>query len=183
GIVTALVVLGTAAALTEGVGLGLFIPLFGGLDAAGATSALGGRLGALLAAPFATLEPPARLRAVLVAIFALLVLRNLLVVAHGAVYARLTSRAAHELRRDVFAYVLRADDRGLARRDTGAWLNLAESQTWETAAALGALAGVATRVCKVAVFALGLVALSGRLTLAVGAALVAVSATVRLCAR
>ena len=183
GTVAALVALGTAAALTEGIGLGLFIPLFGGLDAPGATPAIGGRVGALLAAPFATLDPPARLRAVLVAIFALLVLRNLLVVAHGALYARLTSRAAHELRRGVFAYVLGADDRRLARRDTGAWLNLAESQTWETAAALGALAGVATRACKVGVFALGLVALSGRLTLAVAAALVAVSATVRLCAR
>jgi subfamily B ATP-binding cassette protein MsbA len=181
--VAALVALGTAAALTEGVGLGLFIPLFGGLDDPAAAAAIGGRLGAWLTAPFASLAPPLRLRAVLVAIFALLVVRNLLVVAHGALYARLTSRAAHELRRDAFARILHAEDRRLARRDTGAWLNLVESQTWETAAALGALSGIATRLCKVGVFGLGLVALSGRLTLAVGAALAVVSATVRLCAR
>jgi subfamily B ATP-binding cassette protein MsbA len=183
GTVVLLVGLGTAAALSEGVGLGLFIPLFGGLDDPAAAHAIGGRLGALLASPFAALDPPTRLRAVLVAIFALLVLRNLLVFAQGAVHARLTSRAAHELRRDAFARILHADDRRLARRDTGAWVNLVESQTWETAAALGALAGIATRVGKIVVFGLGLIALSGRLTIAVAVALVAVSATVRLCAR
>jgi subfamily B ATP-binding cassette protein MsbA len=182
GTVLALVGLGTAAALTEGVGLGLFIPLFGGLDDP-AVAGTGGRLGRWLTAPFATFDPATRLRAVLLAIFALLVLRNLLLFAHGALHARLTSRAAHELRRDGFARVLAADDRRLARRDTGAWVNLIESQTWETAAALGALSGIASRAGKVAVFGLGLVALSGRLTLAVGAVLVAVSATVRLCAR
>ncbi len=186
GAVVALVGLGTVAAVSEGVGLGLFMPLFGAVGgpvAAPAPSPIGGRVGALLDAPFASLAPAMRLRVVLLAIFGLLVVRNLLLVAHGALAARLTSRAAHELRRDAFARILHADDRRLARRDTGAWLNLVESQTWETAAALGALVGVATRAAKVAVFGLGLVALSGRLTLAVGAALGVVSATVRLCAR
>jgi len=42
---------------------------------------------------------------------------------------------------------------------------------------------VLTRACRIAVFALGLVALSGRLTVAVALALVAVSATVRLATR
>jgi subfamily B ATP-binding cassette protein MsbA len=178
-----LVALGTAAALTEGVGLGLFVPLFRSLEDPAAAPLAGGRLGALLDGPFAGLAPAARIRAVLLAIFALLAARNLLVLAHGALLARLTSRTAHELRRDAFGRVLRIDEGRLARRDTGSWLNLLESQTWETAAALGAFCGIATRACKVAVFAAGLVALSGRLTLAVVAALVAVSATVRLCTR
>src|SRR5689334_9318659 len=159
------------------------MPLLGALADPAAAPTTGGRLGALVSTPFASLDPPTRLRAVLLAIFGLLVVRNLVLVAHGALHARLTSRAADELRRDAFACILRADDRRLARRDTGAWLNLVESQTWETAAAVGTLAGLATRACKVAVFAAALVALSGRLTLAVGAALVVVSATVRRCAR
>jgi subfamily B ATP-binding cassette protein MsbA len=182
-VVATLVLLGTAAALSEGVGLGLFIPLFGGLEQAGGPPALGGRLGALLDAPFATLEPGARIRAVLATLAVLLAVRNLLVFAHGALLARLTTRTVHELRCETFARVLGMDERRLERRDTGSWLNLLESQTWETAAALGTLCGLATRACRVVVFALGLVALSGRLTFAVAAALLAVSASVRLLAR
>src|SRR6185436_20753538 len=82
--VVMLVVLGTAAALLEGVSLGLCIPLFRSLDDPGSTAAVGGRLGALLDAPFADLAPDARLRAVLLVIFGLVVLRNLFVLAQGA---------------------------------------------------------------------------------------------------
>jgi ATP-binding cassette, subfamily B, bacterial MsbA len=178
--VGALVALGTVAALTEGMSLGLFIPLFRSLDDPGSLAAAGGRLGALLDAPFAGLPPDVRLRAVLLAIFGLVLARNLLVLAHGALLARLTTGAAHELRCDAFARVLGADDALVDRRDTGAWLNLLESQTWETAAALNTFVGVLTRACRIAVFGLGLVALSGRLTIAVVLALGAVSATVRL---
>ena len=81
--VGALVALGTVAALTEGVSLGLFIPLFRSLDDPDTLAAAGGRLGALLDAPFAGLAPDARLRAVLLAIFGLVLARNLLVLAHG----------------------------------------------------------------------------------------------------
>jgi subfamily B ATP-binding cassette protein MsbA len=179
-----LVVLGTIAALSEGVGLGLCIPLLRSLDAAGSAAPVaGGRLGALLDAPFAGLAPEARLRTVLLVIFVLVLVRNLLVLVHGALLARLTSRVAHELRSRTFARVLHADDAFLARRDTGSWLNLLESQTWETAAALGTVVSLATRACRVGVFALGLVALSGRLTVAVVLVLIAVSATVRFATR
>jgi len=181
--VAALVVLGTIAALTEGVSLGLFIPLLRSLDAPGPLATTGGRLGALLDAPFTGLAPDVRLRAILLVIFGLVLVRNLLVLAHGALAARMTSRAAHELRARVFARILHADDAVLDRRDTGSWLNLLESQTWETAAALGTLVGLATRACRIAVFGLALVALSGRLTAAVVLALVTVSATVRLATR
>ena len=183
GAVGTLVALGTVAALTEGVSLGLFIPLFRSLDDPGSLATAGGRLGAFLDAPFAGLPPDARLRAVLLAIFALVLARNLLVLAHGALLARLTTRVAHELRCEAFGRVLGADDALLDRRDTGAWLNLLESQTWETAAAVNTLVGVLTRACRIAVFALALVALSGRLTIAVVLALGAVSATVRLATR
>jgi ABC-type multidrug transport system fused ATPase/permease subunit len=181
--VVVLIALGTAAALSEGVGLGLFIPLFGGLEDPARATAIGGRLGALLDAPFRGLDPSTRLRAVLLALFALVAVRNLLLFAHGALAARLTTRVAHELRRDALAQVLRLDERRLAERDTGSWVNLLESQTWEAAAALGTLTGAATRVCRILVFTVALVALSGPLTLAVTAALIAVSAGVRRLAR
>ncbi len=181
--VVMLVVLGTAAALLEGVGLGLCIPLFRSLDDPGSTVAVGGRLGALLDAPFAGLAPDGRLRAILLVIFGLVVLRNLLVLEHGALLARLTTRAAHALRCDAFARVLHADDGPLERRDTGSWLNLLESQTWETAAALGTLVGLATRLCRIGVFALALVAISGPLTVIVMVVLAVVSTSVRLVAR
>jgi subfamily B ATP-binding cassette protein MsbA len=183
GTVGVLVGLGTVAALTEGVSLGLFIPLFRSLDDPGSLAGAGGRLGALLDAPFVDLPPDVRLRAVLLAIFGLVLARNLLVLAHGALLARLTTRTAHELRCEAFTRVLGADDALIDRRDTGAWMNLLESQTWETAAALSTFVGVLTRACRIAVFALGLVALSGRLTIAVVLALGAVSATVRLATR
>src|SRR6185369_16967068 len=126
GTVGAVVVLGTAAALSEGVGVGLFIPLFRGLDGSSTLAPVGGRLGALVDAPFAGMAPATRLRAVLLAIFCLVVVRSVLVLACGALTARLTTRAAHELRRDAFARVLGADDAWVDGRDTGAWVNLLE---------------------------------------------------------
>jgi subfamily B ATP-binding cassette protein MsbA len=183
GAVGVLVVLGSAMALSEGLGLGLFIPLLRSLEDPHVTTVFGGRLSALLDAPFATLAPAARLRAVLATLTALLVVRNALVFAHGALAGRLTSTVVHELRVRTFARVLAADERRLATRDTGSWLNLLESQTWETAAALGTAVGGITRVCKIAVFATALFAISGRLTLAVAVALGAVSIGVRFAAR
>src|SRR6185436_2594759 len=85
--VATLVVLGTAAALLEGVSLGLCIPLFRSLDDPGSAAAVGGRLGALLDAPFVGLAPDVRLRAVLLVIFAMVVVRNVLVLVHGALTA------------------------------------------------------------------------------------------------
>src|SRR5262249_34176281 len=149
-------------------------------DASGA--ALGGRLGTLLDAPFASLDPALRVRAVLGALFALLLVRNLLVFLHGAAAGGLTSRTAHELRAHAVAVVVGAEEETLAARDMGAWLNLLESQTWETAAALGALAGIATRACKVFVFTVALVALSWRLTATVAIVLGVVSLGVRVLA-
>ena len=178
-----LVVLGSLAAVSEGLGLGLFLPLFRSLEDPGVAPAVAGRLGALLDAPFATLDPGARLRAVLFVLFGVLVVRNAVVFAHGVLVARLQSRVAHELRSEGFARVLHVEESWLAHRDTGSWLNLLESQTWETAAAVGTLAGMATRACKILVFAVGLVAISGRLTVTVAVALAVVSTIVRLAAR
>jgi subfamily B ATP-binding cassette protein MsbA len=178
-----LVALGVVVALSEGIGLGLFMPLLGGLEGASPAALAGGRLEAIVAAPFAGLAPPLRLRAVLLCLFFLLAVRNVTVLAHGTLLARLTSRLAHELRSAAVGQVLRGEERWLARRDTGAWLNLLESQTWETAAAVGALAGIATRLCKIGVFATALVCISWRLTLLVAVALRLVSLGVRLLAR
>jgi subfamily B ATP-binding cassette protein MsbA len=183
GAVGGLVVLGSAMALSEGLGLGLFIPLFQSIQDPHVAPVVGGRLGVLLDAPFATLDPAVRLRAILVTLTAVLVVRNALVFAHGALAGRLTSTVVHELRTRAFARVLAVDDRTLATRDTGSWLNLLESQTWETAAALGNLVASITRVCKIAVFGAALLAISGRLTLAVGIVLGLVSMGVRFAAR
>jgi len=181
--VAVIVTLGIGVACSEGIGLGLFMPLVQALEASQPGTIVGGRLGALVAAPFAGLAPDTRVRAVLVCLFGLLALRNLMVFAHGALLGGLTSRLAHELRCDVVTHLLRAEEQWVARRDTGTWMNLLESQTWETAAAVGALAGIATRLCKVAVFALALVWISWRMTLVVGLALGATSLAVRLLAR
>jgi subfamily B ATP-binding cassette protein MsbA len=181
--VTGLVALGSATAVTEGIGLGLFVPLFGSLEGPAAAAAPGGPLGTLLDAPFAHLAPEARVRAVLLTLFGLLLARNVLLVAHGALSAALVTRVAHELRSAAFAQVLRVEERWLERRDTGSWLNLLESQTWETAAALGTLVGGITRVCRIAVFGVALLVVSVPLTIAVGLVLGLVSAIVRLLAR
>ena len=181
--VVTLVLLGLLAAVSEGIGLGLFLPLFRSLEDPAVAPAVSGRLGALLEAPFAAFGPDTRLRVVLLVLFALLVVRNAVVLAHGVLLARLQSRVAHELRCEGFARILHVEEAWLARRDTGSWLNLLESQTWETAAALGTLVGLVTRAGKVVVFALGLIAISGPLTVTVAIALGVVSTTVRLVAR
>ncbi|MGH7894894.1 MAG: ABC transporter transmembrane domain-containing protein, partial [Candidatus Binatia bacterium] len=181
--VVVVVALGAGVAGTEGVGLGLFMPLVQALEAPSSESLVAGRVGALLDAPFAGLAPKDRIQALLACLFAILVLRNLMVFVHGVLAGRLTSRLAHELRTRAVTQLLQVEEQWIARRDTGTWLNLLESQTWETAAAVGTLIGIVTRVCKIAVFAVGLVWISWRLTLVVATALGVVSLGVRLLAR
>lgn len=149
------VALGSIVAITEGLGIGLLVPLLGGSGDA------------------------ASLQTILLLLAGLLALRNVLTFAHGALLAALTSRLAHGLRRRVFAHYLVMDQRRLDAAERGALVHLAENQTWETSAAIGTVAGIGTRLCKIVVFAAVLLALSWTRTVCVLAALAAVSMSVR----
>lgn len=153
--VAALVVLGVVAACSEGVGIGLLVPLLESGDGIPQGTTL------VLALAF------------------LLVVRNGVVLAHGVVATRLTTRLAHELRLQTFSRLLGTDQRFVDRHERGALVNLVESQTWETGAAVATFAGMVTRCCKVAVFAGALLWIAPLRTLAVAVALGVVSLVVR----
>jgi subfamily B ATP-binding cassette protein MsbA len=176
GALGAVVALGSMVALSEGVGIGLFVPVFADLNRSGA---LTGEHFPVLLGSMEALAPDSRLTFVLLAAAALVALRSAFVFLHGACLARLTSRLAHELRTRAFAQILAVDERHLEDAQRGALLHVVENQTWETSAAVGTLAAIVTRACKVAVFTLALVCISPVRTLAVVAALALVSVIVR----
>ena len=170
--VGALVALGTVVAATEGLGIGLLIPLLGGHGGAGLSA---GPFGGLLAA----VDPALRSWTLLAGLAVLIVVRSLSTLGHGLLLARLTSGVVHDLRGRVFARLLSVEQAELDRSERGALLQLLESQTWETSAALGTVAQMATRACKVLVLGAVLLLISWRLTLAVGVALALVGVLVR----
>ncbi len=171
----ALVVIGIAASLAEGIGISLFLPLIhslGGSDAV--TTGPGGALDRLMA-PLAGV-PPDRLRVMLAAlIFATVVLTAALRYAYDALLQVLTARVGHDLRSRLFDQLLRVGYGYLERIEMGRALNTLGTETWRTVSAVSALVGLFIGVCTAAVYAALLLLISWPLTLAAAAALAASS--------
>src|SRR5678815_5134853 len=81
----ALVVLGLLVSLTEGVGIGLFIPLLNGLVAGGQSTAKGQWFVDMMNGLFRTVSPDHRLAVILACIFAAALITALLGSLHSTV--------------------------------------------------------------------------------------------------
>ena len=174
------VAVGSAAALAEGIGIGLFIPLFQSLGVDGTGMAAGGWLGTTLAAPFDSLGPQQRVRAIALSIFAAVLLKSLLSFANTLLFARLGARMADGLRKAIHESVLVADIRVLGRIGRGRILNALSEESWRAADGATLLLRVLIAAFTFLLYVTFLLLISWRTALGVGLLLAAVVGLVRL---
>ncbi len=178
-IVPSTVALGLLAALSEGIGLSLFMPLLYSIDGAFA-GAEHGPLADALARVFSSLPASKRLLAISIGIMGLVFAKNLLLYLNEVLKSWIRTLLVHSLRARVADQLLDADIEWVERNDSGRLLNALQNQTQEVGGAFAAYVDLLVRAGTALVFAVFLLLVSWKLTLGVGGALVAASILIRL---
>ncbi|HSM84145.1 MAG TPA: ABC transporter ATP-binding protein [Nodosilinea sp.] len=154
---------GVVTALSEGLSLSLFMPLFQSLtEAAGPpdTTALG-RLWSLLLARFS----PAEVQLVApLGILALLAVKNGLLYLNTVIFSRFNWRISHRLRSQIFSQLLRVNSEFLMEYDAGRLMSILDKEAWQATQALSTLAVLVISLCTLAVFSVFLLLTSWPLT-------------------
>lgn len=177
-IVPTTVALGLLAALSEGVGLSLFMPLLYSIDGVfspGEDGPLGGALSRL----FDAVPASERLLAISIGIMALVFVKNLLLYVNDVMKSWIRTHLVHSLRARLADRLLDADVAWVESHDSGRILNALQNQTQEVGGAFANHVDLLVRAATALVFAVFLLLVSWRLTLVVGLALVGVSLLIR----
>lgn len=175
----AIVVIGLLQSLTEGVGIGLFIPLLNGLVAdtqpRGKSQWLVEKMNGL----FRGVPPGRRLAVIVMCLFAAILATALLGYLHNILFAWVDGNIAHDLRRRIFRQLLTVNFGFIERQRSGRLLNVLGSDTWRTSEALKILVHLMITTSTVAVYVALLLMMSWRLTVLVAVAMLIISSVVR----
>jgi subfamily B ATP-binding cassette protein MsbA len=174
------VALGFFAALAEGVGLSLFIPLLYTLDADVFTPAKSGFLGNVFQGLFSGIPASERLFVIAVGIMGFVLLKNILFYANEVLKSWIRTLLVHSLRARLADQFLNVGIDYVERTDSGKLLNALQSQAQETGAAFATHVELLIRACTAVVFGILLLLISWKLTLGVGVMLLGVSLLARV---
>ncbi len=181
--IAAMVVLGLLEALTEGLGISLFIPFLYSLDSEVVGAGSGDGLARVLTGLFEAVPAADRLRFISAAIFSLVLLRSVLAYGNGLLFSWVDVRISHHLRRRVFDRLLRVGMRFIERTRSGKLWNALEGETWTATDAVSTAAGLVINIATVVIFTSILLLISWPLTLMVAAALFLISFVVQTMTR
>lgn len=173
-----LVVLSLLAALAEGLGIGLLIPL---LDTmlGDSPSAPSGPLAELMQTFATDADPGERILLLAVGMVAVVACKTVILIANAAVATRVNGQIIHDLRVRLCRQLFEVSYAFFASRDQGQVLNTVETQTYRTSQALTYLVSLIATASMIAMTLVLLVLLSWRLTLIVVLVVVPVSLLVR----
>ena len=132
----AMLTLGLLQSLSEGIGIGLFLPLLRGLISGTGSQAGGGWLMERLDAVFRQVPQDDRLAVIALSLFAVVLVTALLAYAHGVLFTWVDGSIAHHLRRTIFGQLLVMNFGTIERDRSGRLLNILASDTWRTSEAL-----------------------------------------------
>jgi len=173
----AIIVLGLLQSLSEGIGIGLFIPLLNLLVGRGSPPR--GRLAAAFGAMFRTVPSDRRLAVIVLCLFSAVLISAVFAYLHGVLFAWLDGRVGDRLRNRFFGQLLHVPFGFIERDRSGHLLNVLSTDTWRTGEALKMLVRMTIDASTVAVYAGLLLLLSWRLTLIVAGALLLISLGIR----
>jgi len=177
-----LVVLGLAASLAEGLGIGLIAPLLDSLLQQSSQSQASGPLAEMLRR-IASLVGGDRSRMVLsLLIVGLVGVKTAILAADVFLSISIIARAMRDLRVALARQLLSVGYEYFSRVPQGHLINLLDSQTYRASEALRALTTLVGGLCTAAVFGVLLLTLSWQLTLAVVLLVVPISLSVRVLA-
>jgi subfamily B ATP-binding cassette protein MsbA len=177
-----LVVLGMLASASEGLGIGLLVPLLqtilGGEGAQGAGPVVG------LVQRYADgFDGRLRMPVIAASIVALVLLKSVILYGTSLLFAWINGRVSHAIRSALFRQLLGVGYIFLSRTDQGRLLNTLGGETWRTTEAMSVVFSLAINLCTVVVFTTLLLLISWPLTLVVAAGVTLTSLCVRLVAR
>ncbi len=181
--IAAAVVFGLLEALTEGIGISLFIPFLYSLDADVVGAAEGGSLARALTGLFEAVPAADRLAFISAAIFSLVLLRGVLAYGNGLLFSWIDVKLSHHLRCRVFDRLLKVGMRFIERTRSGKLWNALEGETWTATDAVSTAAGLVINLATVVIFTSILLLISWQLTVLVAAALVLISLLVQTMTR
>ena len=177
-----IVLLGVLQSLSEGFGIGLFIPLLHGL-VGGTPQARGGWLVGRMDGLFQHVPADERQAVIAVCLFGVVLATATLSYTHGILFTWVDGRIAHQLRGRIFDQLLTVGFGAIERDRSGRLLNVLASDTWRTSEALKILVHLIITTSTVIVYVVLLVLMSWRLTLVVALGMLLVSGVVRLFTR
>jgi ATP-binding cassette, subfamily B, bacterial MsbA len=175
-----IILLGLLQSFSEGIGIGLLIPLLSGLVAGPQLQPRGqwliGKLGSL----FQGIPPDQRLTVIVVCVFGAVLANAILSYANHLLLGWEDGSIAHDLRRRIFRQLLNVHFGFIERDRSGRLLNLLASDSWRVRDALGTVVGLMITTSTVAVYVALLLMMSWKLTLLVAVAISIISSIVRL---
>lgn len=177
-----LVVLGLAASLAEGLGIGLIIPLLDNMLQGPSETAASGPLAEALRRVAAIVGGDRAPLVLGLLIVGLVALKTLILALDVYVSTSIIARAMRDLRVALAQQLLTVGYEYFSRVPQGTLVNLLDSQTFRASEALRALTTMIGSLCTVAVFGILLLMLSWQLTIVVGLLVLPVSLAVRLLA-
>jgi ATP-binding cassette, subfamily B, bacterial MsbA len=178
-----ILVLGLLQSLSEGIGIGLLIPLLSGLVAGPQLQPRGQWLVGKLGSLFQGVSPERRLTVIVLCVFAAVLTNAVLSYLHHILFGWEDGNIAHHLRHRIFQQLLSMNFGSIERDRSGRMLNLLASDTWRVRDALGILVSLMITTSTVAIYVALLLLMSWRLTLVVAVAIVVISSIVRLLTR
>ena len=180
--VPVLVVLGLAASLAEGLGIGLIIPLLDSMLQQPGQAEMPGPLAQLVQKTVRFVSDDYAIIVLGALIVALVALKTLILVLDAYVSTSVIARAMRDLRMGLCRQLLDVSYEYFARIPQGKLVNLLDSQTYRASEALRALTVMIGNLCTVVVFSALLLLLSWQLTLVVAALVVPVLLAMRVLA-
>ncbi|WP_372624748.1 ABC transporter ATP-binding protein [Falsiroseomonas sp.] len=167
-----LIGLGVLSALTEGLGIGLMIPLFAAIFGQGEE---GGRIGEIAGRVAYGLSESERVALLIGLILLLAGVRAAVLFAYDAIAVRIVGRITHRLRMVLFRQLLDVGYAYFATRDRGRLFDILRRETWLAGELLMSVSKMLSSLCTIVVFSALLLVISPALTLAgaLGAAVIA----------
>lgn len=181
--IPAIVALGLLQSLSEGIGIGLFIPLLNDLVAGSQPRVKGQWLADRMEGLFQGVASDRRMLVIVVCVFTAVLVNALLSYLREILFGWLDGDTAHDLRRRIFRQLLSLNFGVIERDRSGRLLNLLASDTWRTSDALRILVDLMITASTVAVYVSLLLLMSWRLTFSVAVGMLLISSVVRLLTR
>jgi ABC-type multidrug transport system fused ATPase/permease subunit len=166
------VVLGLVAAVLEGFGIGLIIPMLGIILGDGEGDLVG--FSAQLAEFGAGLSETSRMLLTVGAIFLLISLKNIFAFGNSLLSGLIYGRSGHAIRCALSERLLRVGFPFFQTEDPGRLLNIISNESWRSSDAVDALLTIVINACAAVTLFIFLVMISWQLTVLVMIALVAI---------
>jgi ABC-type multidrug transport system fused ATPase/permease subunit len=169
------VLLGLLAAILEGLGIALIMPLLSTMTGT-APAAGGGRLIRLIQDLGGSLAPQQRIAVLALGMVGLVLLKNLVVAANGVISAWIYGSASHRMRSALAQRLIQVGYGFFQQNSPGRLISIIATESWRASDAIGTILVMLVNATAILILFVFLCVLSWKMTLAVGVGLALIQA-------